>query len=927
MAKNQTEHLKSYDKNQENHLPKAVSLTPQLDQDQLGLNSQMVHAVNSPDHASPGTIQLLQERYGNNEVRRIVQPGQASEPIVDQSRKLKKHISDEIQRARGGGQPLGSDIFSQATQKFGKNLDNVRLHTDRNSDQISRQIQAKAFTVGNDIFFRSGAYSPNSEQGRQTLMHELTHVVQQSSSSTSSGPLKLGEADDQYEREADTFARGESKSKQSGIALNKSVVQRLTMAGFKKKVGSVFNRSGSTGTSSSNPQQQSSVQQQAPTQVKPASPPPVPTTPPGLFPDEWELIQKAGVKDKDDWKTFFPSEKRAILEAVKSDFSIAQKLIEAEKAHNWPLDETGNKTYSLEIIKDILGKFGMEFSEWSTLKNDYRKLLLSFKNHAFVSTLAGLAKTDKWPKDGSNNDIADENVFKTITQTWKITLVQWNSITEADQREFLLKNSSKPYADELVRAAIRNLWPNDGSNKPILDDSSITKITDGMGINLWTWINVNSAGQRDFLLKAGGSLSKDYLKELAHSAKSGIWPKDGNGNDISSSNEWKKIKDAFPVMTPTNWNGLAVQVRKDALAESDITKRKNIINSANFEKGSKETNLEKAGGIASHPAFDLVAGTLGTTSGIIGASKGTGDNAGLDRASGIVGGTSDLLSIGTSTTQLLGSASKIGRGKKMANDPNSSLAMKALGRKEMSKGKWGVAQSTFGLAGSTASFGGNLTKSIDPESKGAKDTSSGFGVASGFLGMFGSALGLGKGSASMHSARKRSNLAKGFVKTAATGQTLSAEEQKMNEIAQFTAKNQNKTGKGFGIFKSVSSFLGSAVNTIGSIGSLAGLSNEAGLGLGITGAALSGIGVLGGIGQWAAESKGKPQEADVEAQAMKLIDLLRLGDPKGKEAAKFVQTVLKIDLVKVDDPDSWSNWIDEDEKAAVALIKSKLSKF
>jgi hypothetical protein len=170
-------------------------------------------------------------------------------------------------------------------------LDNVRLHTDRNSDQISRQIQAKAFTVGNDIFFRSGAYSPNSEQGRQTLMHELTHVVQQSSSSTSSGPLKWGEADDQYEREADTFARGESKSKQSGIALNKSVVQRLTMAGFKKKVGSVFNRSGSTGTSSSNPQQQSSVQQQAPTQVKPASPPPVPTTPPGLFPDEWELIQ------------------------------------------------------------------------------------------------------------------------------------------------------------------------------------------------------------------------------------------------------------------------------------------------------------------------------------------------------------------------------------------------------------------------------------------------------------------------------------------------------------------------------------------------------------------------------------------------------------------------------------------------------------
>jgi len=927
MAKTQNDHMKVQEKNQDSHLQKATSLQSQIQQDQFGFSSQLTHAVNFPEQAKPETIQLLQEKYGNNEVRRIVQPRVSNEPLVDQNRTLDKQIADEIQRARGGGQPLGSEISSQVTQKFGKSLDNVRVHTDRKSDQISRQINARAFTVGNDIFFRSGAYFPNSEQGKQTLLHELTHVVQQSSSGTSAGPLKLGEPDDQYEREADHISRSASKARQSGVALNKGVVQRLSMAGIKKKVGSVFSRGDSSGAIASNLTQQNPSQQQNPTQVKPSSPPPVPTTPPGLFPEEWELVQKAGVKDKDEWKTFFPSEKRAILDAVKSDFPVAQKLVEAEKSYNWPVDETGNKTYNLGKIKDINGKLGMEFSVWSNLKQEYRKSLLEVINQPFVSTLAGLAKTDKWPKDGSNNDITDESVLKTITQTWKISLDQWNLITAADQREFLLKNSNKPYADELVRAAIRNLWPNDGSNKPILDDSSLTKITDGMGINLWTWINVNSAGQRDFLLKAGGSLSKDNLKELALSAKSGIWPKDGSGNDISSANEWKKIKDAFPSITPISWNGFDSSTRLSALAETDITKRKNIINSANYQRKSKETNLEKAGGVASHAGFDLVAGTLGTTSGIIGASKGTGDNAGLDRASGIVGATGDVLSMGTSATQFLGSTSKISRGKKMANDPNASLAMKALGRKEMSKGKWGAAQSGLGFFGSTASLGGNLTKSIDPESKGAKDTSSGFGVASGFLGMFGSALGLGKGSASMHSARKRSGLAKSFVKTAATGQTLSAEEQKMNEIAQFTAKNQNKTGKGFGIFKSVTSFLGSAVNTIGSIGSLAGFSNEAGLGLGITGAALSGVGVLGGIGQWAAESKGKPQEADLEGQAVKLISLLRLGDPKGKEAAKFVQTVLKINLVKADDPTTWSNWIDEDEEAAKALIKSKLSKF
>jgi hypothetical protein len=47
---------------------------------------------------------------------------------------------------------------------------------------MSRSIQAKAFTTGSDIFFRSGTYEPGSRSGQELLAHELTHVVQQGAS-------------------------------------------------------------------------------------------------------------------------------------------------------------------------------------------------------------------------------------------------------------------------------------------------------------------------------------------------------------------------------------------------------------------------------------------------------------------------------------------------------------------------------------------------------------------------------------------------------------------------------------------------------------------------------------------------------------------------------------------------------------------------
>ena len=58
----------------------------------------------------------------------------------------------------------------------------MRIPTDAQSDQLNRSVQAKAFTAGQDIFFREGAYEPGSRPGQELIAHELTHVIQQNSS-------------------------------------------------------------------------------------------------------------------------------------------------------------------------------------------------------------------------------------------------------------------------------------------------------------------------------------------------------------------------------------------------------------------------------------------------------------------------------------------------------------------------------------------------------------------------------------------------------------------------------------------------------------------------------------------------------------------------------------------------------------------------
>ena len=109
---------------------------------------------------------------------------------------------------RSPGQPLDAATRSFFEPRFGHDFSRVRVHADGEAAGAASAVFARAYTVGSHIAFGSGEYAPATAKGKRLLAHELTHVVQQSSidNQSLSAQLRVGEADDPHEHEADRIA-------------------------------------------------------------------------------------------------------------------------------------------------------------------------------------------------------------------------------------------------------------------------------------------------------------------------------------------------------------------------------------------------------------------------------------------------------------------------------------------------------------------------------------------------------------------------------------------------------------------------------------------------------------------------------------------------------------------------------------------------
>jgi RNase P protein component len=89
-------------------------------------------------------------------------------------------LKARLNAIRGGGRPLPQSDRAFFEPRFGRDFSQVRIHTDARAAEAARALNARAFTLGRDVAFGAGQYSPGTTAGWRLLAHELAHVVQQS---------------------------------------------------------------------------------------------------------------------------------------------------------------------------------------------------------------------------------------------------------------------------------------------------------------------------------------------------------------------------------------------------------------------------------------------------------------------------------------------------------------------------------------------------------------------------------------------------------------------------------------------------------------------------------------------------------------------------------------------------------------------------
>ncbi|MDW8850064.1 DUF4157 domain-containing protein [Flavobacterium sp. MMLR14_040] len=132
-----------------------------------------------------------QKKADKDEDKKVQKKGKEKEddkkkPVQKKSNNSESSVNNNklesnLKSSKGGGSPLSKGVKSEMESGFGTDFSQVRIHTDSNATQMSQDLGAQAFTNGNDIYFNSGKYDANSQQGKHLLAHELTHTVQQSS--------------------------------------------------------------------------------------------------------------------------------------------------------------------------------------------------------------------------------------------------------------------------------------------------------------------------------------------------------------------------------------------------------------------------------------------------------------------------------------------------------------------------------------------------------------------------------------------------------------------------------------------------------------------------------------------------------------------------------------------------------------------------
>jgi len=92
---------------------------------------------------------------------------------------IASNVSADIQNSMASGSPLPLSVRRFMEPRFQANFSNVKIQTGDKAAKLNRQLNAQAFTVGNQIFFGKDKFQPEHHEGKELIAHELTHTIQQ----------------------------------------------------------------------------------------------------------------------------------------------------------------------------------------------------------------------------------------------------------------------------------------------------------------------------------------------------------------------------------------------------------------------------------------------------------------------------------------------------------------------------------------------------------------------------------------------------------------------------------------------------------------------------------------------------------------------------------------------------------------------------
>jgi hypothetical protein len=104
---------------------------------------------------------------------------QAKKSDTKSSKNTGIDLQKQVRLLKDGGQPLPISERTFFESRMNSDFSQVRVHSNHKAAQTAKAINAHAFTIGRDVVFGQGQYSPGSRKGKSLLAHELTHVLQQ----------------------------------------------------------------------------------------------------------------------------------------------------------------------------------------------------------------------------------------------------------------------------------------------------------------------------------------------------------------------------------------------------------------------------------------------------------------------------------------------------------------------------------------------------------------------------------------------------------------------------------------------------------------------------------------------------------------------------------------------------------------------------